>query len=68
MCWYSLNLYTCDTKEDRQAFYGQLRDSIDSIKKFAGAKPELAKYYPEDDNFLLEKEKHISLYEVFYEK
>ncbi len=43
-------------------------DSLESIKKFAGAEPELAKYYPEDDNFLLEKEKHTSLYEVFFEK
>ncbi len=43
-------------------------DSLESIKKFAGAEPELAKYYPEDDNFLLEKEKHSSLYEIFYEK
>jgi heme-degrading monooxygenase HmoA len=43
-------------------------DSLESIKKFAGANPELAKYYPEDDNFLLEKETHTHLYEVFYEK
>lgn len=32
-------------------------DSLDSIKRFAGNEPELAKYYPEDDDFLLEKEK-----------
>jgi len=43
-------------------------DSSESIKKFAGQKPELAKYYPEDDDFLLEKEKYVSMYEVFYEK
>ena len=43
-------------------------DSLESIKKFAGAEPELAKYYPEDDNFLLEKEKYVSMYQVFYEK
>ena len=43
-------------------------DSLQSIKKFAGARPELAKYYPEDDDFLLEKEKHSSMYEIFYEK
>ena len=42
-------------------------DSLESIKKFAGAEPELAKYYPEDDNFLLEKEKYVSIYQVFYE-
>lgn len=43
-------------------------DSLASIKKFAGAEPGLAKYYPEDDDFLLEKEKHTSMYEIFYEK
>ena len=43
-------------------------DSLESVKKFAGAKPELAKYYPEDDGFLLETEKHTTMYEVFYEK
>lgn len=43
-------------------------DSLDSIKKFAGDEPELAKYYAEDDNFLLEKEKNTTMYDVFYEK
>ena len=43
-------------------------DSLDSVKKFAGDNPEIAKYYPEDDAFLLEKEKHVSLYQIFYEK
>ncbi len=43
-------------------------DSIESIKKFAGENPEIAKYYPEDDEYLLEKEKHVSMYEIFYEK
>jgi len=41
-------------------------DSLESVKKFAGAEPELAKYYPEDDNFLLTREKHTSIYDVFY--
>jgi len=44
-----------------------LWDSIESVKKFAGDNPEIAKYYTEDDNFLLEKEKYVSMYEVFYE-
>ncbi|MCD6120333.1 MAG: hypothetical protein J7K04_00680 [Spirochaetales bacterium] len=43
-------------------------DSMESIKKFAGEEPELAKYYKEDDKFLLEKEKYVSMYQVFYEK
>jgi heme-degrading monooxygenase HmoA len=45
-----------------------LWDSIESVKKFAGDNPEIAKYYPEDDDFLLEKEKHVAMYNVFYEK
>ena len=43
-------------------------DSLESIKRFAGDELELAKYYPEDDDFLLEKEKYASIYRVFYEK
>jgi len=43
-------------------------DSMKSVKKFAGDQPEKAKYYPEDDQFLLEKEETSTLYEVFYEK
>jgi len=43
-------------------------ESLEAVTKFAGANPELAKYYPEDDDFLLEKEKHTTMYDVFYEK
>ncbi|MBO8174459.1 MAG: antibiotic biosynthesis monooxygenase [Thermococcus sp.] len=43
-------------------------DSMESIKKFPGENPELAKYYPEDNDFLLEKEKYVQHYRVFYEK
>ena len=42
-------------------------ESMDSVKKFAGDRAEKAKYYPEDDDFLLEKEETSALYEVFYE-
>ena len=42
-------------------------DCLSSVEKFAGDEPELAKYYPEDDIFLLEKEKYTSMYDVFYE-
>lgn len=45
-----------------------LWDSEESIKQFAGSEHELAKYYPEDDDFLLEKEKYVSMYDVFYQK
>ena len=42
-------------------------DSVESVKKFAGENPEIAKYYPEDDDLLLKKEEHVSLYSVFYQ-
>lgn len=42
-------------------------DSLETVKKFAGTEHELAKYYPEDDKFLLEKEKFVDMYEIFYE-
>lgn len=42
-------------------------DSMEAVKKFAGERPEKAKYYAEDDEFLLEKEETSALYEVFYE-
>lgn len=35
-------------------------DSIESIKKFAGEDYERARYYPEDDHFLLEKEPGVA--------
>ena len=41
-------------------------DSIESVKKFAGENPEVAKYYPEDDGYLLEKEEHSQNYQVFH--
>ncbi|ASJ16832.1 antibiotic biosynthesis monooxygenase [Thermococcus chitonophagus] len=43
-------------------------ESMEAIKKFAGDNPELAKYYPEDDYFLLEKEKFVKHYKVFFER
>ncbi len=43
-------------------------DSMESVKRFAGEEPEKAKYYLEDDQFLLEKEELSALYEVFYEQ
>lgn len=40
-------------------------DSIEAVRRFAGEHPEKAKYYAEDDGFLLEKEENVGLYEVF---
>ncbi|MGD9365922.1 MAG: hypothetical protein PVH87_09515 [Desulfobacteraceae bacterium] len=65
-----IKLYFQRKNEEKKAHFllVTLWDSLDSVKKFSGDNPEIAKYYPEDDYFLLEKEKHVSIYEVFYEK
>ena len=39
-------------------------DSWDAIRRFAGDDPERAKYYPEDDDFLLEKEPTVIHHEA----
>ncbi|MCK5574232.1 MAG: hypothetical protein KAI28_00385, partial [Sphingomonadales bacterium] len=57
-----------DEGEEAHFLLVTIWDSLASIKKFAGAEPELAKYYAEDDDFLLEKEKYTTMYDVFYEK
>ena len=37
-----------------------LWDSIDAIKRFAGDEYTIARYYPEDDDFLLEREPYVT--------
>jgi len=37
-----------------------LWDSIEAIKRFAGEEYALARYYPEDDDFLLEREPGVT--------
>ena len=39
-------------------------EDLESIKGFAGPEPEVAKYYPEDKDFLIEFEPHVVHYEV----
>ena len=40
-------------------------ENLEVIKRFAGDDFEKAKYYPEDDTFLLEFEEKVLHYEVF---
>lgn len=40
-------------------------ENMEVIKNFAGEDFEKAKYYPEDENFLLEFEEKVFHYEVF---
>ena len=39
-------------------------ESMDAIKGFAGSDPERARYYPEDEEFLLNLEPTVEHYEV----
>jgi heme-degrading monooxygenase HmoA len=41
-------------------------DSMDAVRAFAGEDVERAVYYPEDDEYLLEKEPRVEHYEVAY--
>lgn len=40
-------------------------DSIESIKNFAGEDYEKARYYPQDEDFLLTFEENVTHYELF---
>ncbi len=42
-------------------------ENLEVIKNFAGEDYEKAKYYPEDEKFLLEFEEKVTHYEVFAE-
>lgn len=42
-------------------------ENLEVIKNFAGQNYEKAKYYPEDDDFLLEYEEKVVHHEVFAE-
>lgn len=39
-------------------------ESVEAIRRFAGDEHERARYYPEDDAFLLEKEPFVAHHEV----
>ena len=55
-----------NTSGDRTHFLTlSLWDSIESIKQFAGADYERARYYPEDEKYLLELEPTVWHYEFF---
>jgi len=41
-----------------------LWDSLDAVRAFAGDDPERARYYPADDDFLLEREPRVTHYEL----
>ena len=38
---------------------------MDAVKAFAGPQPEVAIFYPEDDDYLVDRELTVSHYEIF---
>jgi len=42
-------------------------ESIEAVGNFAGADPSKAKYYPEDDRYLLEKDARARNHRLFFE-
>jgi heme-degrading monooxygenase HmoA len=53
-----------ETKDAAEFILISLWDSIDSIQSYAGAKVELAAYFPEDERFLLELEPFVMHFQV----
>ena len=41
-----------------------LWETLEAVKAFAGERPEVAVYYPEDEKYLLELEPEVLHYEV----
>jgi heme-degrading monooxygenase HmoA len=62
----NLGVYVLRRIERYQAHFLLLTlwESEEAIKRFAGAEMEKAKYYPEDEKFLLELEPTVTHYEV----
>lgn len=42
-------------------------ESMDAVRGFAGDDVERAVFYPEDDRFLVERDLHVTHYDVVYE-
>lgn len=56
-----------DEGEEAHFLLVTLWADIEAVKAFAGADPARAKYYPEDDRYLLEKESDALNHEIFYD-
>jgi heme-degrading monooxygenase HmoA len=59
-------VYVLRRVEEEQAHFLTLSfwDSIEDVKRFAGPEPERAKYYPADEEFLLDFEPTVEHYGV----
>lgn len=57
-------ILTRDQNEQTEFLVLTLWDSLESIRAFAGDDVEAAKYYPEDAQFLLHFEPHVTHHQV----
>jgi heme-degrading monooxygenase HmoA len=59
-------VYVLRRREGQEAHFLliSLWESLDAIRRFAGPDLERARYYPEDEDFLLELEPLVTHYEV----
>jgi heme-degrading monooxygenase HmoA len=62
----NISVYVLERREGEVTHFVTLTfwEDLDAIKGFAGDDVELAKYYPEDKDFLLEFESTVVHYEV----
>jgi len=62
----NISVYVLEREEGGVTHFVTLTfwESMDAIRRFVGDDPELAKYYPEDKDFLLEFEPRVVHYEV----
>jgi heme-degrading monooxygenase HmoA len=59
-------LFRRHCSESVEFFLISFWDSFDAIRAFAGSEIAKAKYYSEDDEYLLEKPEEVIHYDVFY--
>jgi len=62
----NLGVYVLRRNEGERAHFLTVSfwESLEVIKAFAGSDPERARYYPEDERFLLDFEPNVEHYEV----
>jgi heme-degrading monooxygenase HmoA len=62
----NLSIYVLERRDGQVMHFITLTfwESLEAIKGFAGDEVEVAKYYPEDEDFLIEFEPTVAHYEV----
>lgn len=45
-------------------FFLSLWESMKAVERFAGSSPKMAVFYPEDEEFLVDKDLHVDHYEI----